>query len=83
MQRLIILIVLALGSLGAAGAGETGRYQVAVGAQSTVLVDTRSGRSWILTPARYRSGSPQQNRYEWSPIGLQRDAPPAAVKPRE
>lgn len=42
MQRLIIIIVLALGSLSAAGADQAGRYQVAVGVQSTVLVDTSS-----------------------------------------
>jgi hypothetical protein len=47
-----------------------GRYQVATGPEHTVLVDTRTGRTWVLAPAEYKAGSPQERRYEWDPIGF-------------
>jgi hypothetical protein len=72
-QWLLVLgaIVWLAGTLPAQAAPENGRYQVSSGTQSTVMIDTRTGRAWVLTPAQYGPGQPKpQHRYQWEPIGF-------------
>lgn len=57
-------------------AAETGRYQVVTGSTHTVLLDTRTGRTWVLAPAEYKAGMPQAQRYEWNPIGFRHGRTP-------
>lgn len=70
MRYFIIISTLAIFYHPASEAKDIGRYAVSASDDRTVLVDTKTGKSWILLPSKYQQGPATSIQYEWSRIGF-------------
>lgn len=77
MRKIIIFGVFALFFYSGVQAQELSRYQVSSSESKTVLVDTKTGESWILLPTKYQEGYASDKQYQWNKIGF---APGSAIK---
>jgi hypothetical protein len=68
MKSLISALLVFLASAHPTWSDDTNRYQISVGDKQALMVDTKTGRTWILRQANYQEGAPSEQLYEWSPI---------------